>query len=125
MRHSSTIFEIGHYGGIFWRVHKFAKAGDFHCGHRHLINHATLISSGGVRCEIEEQEPREYWAPAVIEIDKDTRHQFTALADGTTYFCVFASSSEASAAGFDDASEGDRFGILAGLFCNGCTGCDL
>ena len=110
----SKYTELGMYGGIFWRVHQFEKAGDKHAGHKHYVDHATLIAQGSVLCEIEGQEPREYHAPAVIEIDKDIHHQFTALEDGTVYFCVFAPGPEATQMDLKSMANG---------FCGSCSGC--
>lgn len=121
----STIASLGFYGGIFWRVHEFLSAGDSHEGHRHHIDHATLVSQGAVRCEIEGQEPREYRAPAVIEIDANVFHRFTALEDGTIYFCVFAAR-DAKESAAKQLSPEERKSLTAGMaaqFCGSCTGC--
>jgi hypothetical protein len=122
----SSIFNLGFYGGLFWRVHRFAKAGDVHAGHKHLIDHATLVSQGTVLCEIYGQEPREYRAPAVIEIDKDLFHRFTALEDDTVYFCVFATQHVSAAGTVDHLSQAQKESMLAGIagaFCSSCSGC--
>jgi quercetin dioxygenase-like cupin family protein len=116
---SSKVDSLGFYGGIFWRIHHFLKAGDTHSGHKHLIDHATLVSQGSVKCEIEDEEPRIYTAPSVIEINKDIFHKFTALEDNTVYFCVFAT---------DHASDTDAvksmLNGMANKLCGDCKGCE-
>jgi quercetin dioxygenase-like cupin family protein len=81
---------MGAFGNIWVRQHHYAKKGDFHRGHLHYFDHVTLVATGGVLCEIEGEEPKEIWSPTFIAIAKDKLHKFTALADNTTYFCIFA-----------------------------------
>lgn len=122
---ASTHTPLGFYGGLFWRVHRFLKAGDQHEGHQHRIDHATLVSQGAVKCEIDGQPPREYRAPAVIEIDKDLWHRFTALEDDTIYFCVFAARDPRDAEAKPLSPE-ERASLTAGMakqFCGSCSGC--
>jgi hypothetical protein len=117
-QYRSKIQSLGFFGGTFWRMHGFARAGDTHAGHRHKIDHSTLVSQGGVRCEIEGRQPLEYWAPAVIEINKDIHHKFTALADGTVYFCVFATDN------LGETMPAPTLEKLRAELCADCKGCD-
>jgi hypothetical protein len=81
---------MGIFGNIWVRSHHYAKKGDQHRGHYHHFDHVTLVATGGVLCNVEGETPKEFWAPTFIVIAKDKKHQFTALADDTTYFCVYA-----------------------------------
>jgi hypothetical protein len=121
-------FEPGQYGGLFWRFHTFREAGDQHAGHRHLIDHVTIVTKGGIRVEIAQQDDREVWAPAVIPIDKGKYHRITALEAGTAYYCVFATNDPS----FTDHDYGtlyeglnieERKAVYSALFCVSCTGC--
>jgi hypothetical protein len=87
---------VSRYGGLSIRVHHFTHAGDQHRGHLHKIDHVTFLARGSVRVTFghnllpEEQEYRDYKAPALIEIDRDVYHQFEALEDDTMYACIFS-----------------------------------
>jgi|KBSMisStaDraftv2_1062788.scaffolds.fasta_scaffold1424112_1 hypothetical protein len=85
----SNIGKVEATGGIFARPHHFEKKGDKHRGHYHRQDHVTIVGRGGVLCEIENEDPKEVWAPAIIPVPKDKKHNFTALEDNTNYFCVF------------------------------------
>lgn len=115
MNKPSDFEGLGTYAGLFWRIHRFEKAGDFHKGHKHHVDHCTLVSQGSVRCVFgDSNEVREYTAPAIIEIDKNIQHQFTALEDDTVYFCVFSYGNHVSP---EEAES-----MMAGL-CGSCTIC--
>jgi hypothetical protein len=119
---------LGHYGGLFWRFHTFHEAGDEHAGHRHRIDHATILARGGVRVEIAGEDAREVWAPAVIPIDKDKYHRITALEAGTAYYCVFATNDPSYTdhdygSMYDGMSVEERKAAYAKVFCGSCTGC--
>jgi hypothetical protein len=121
----SLIGNVGFYGGLFRRMHHFRKAGDWHRGHKHHIDHTTFLFRGGVRVSLEGQEPVEYYAPTFIEIDKDVHHQFTALEDDTMYVCLFAAR-DAREASARPLSPQERASMLAGMtetFCGNCQGC--
>jgi hypothetical protein len=86
----SIVTEMGYFGNIWVRMHSYPKAGDIHKGHKHNFDHVTLVTSGKVLCEVEGHEPKEFTAPTFIVISKDKLHNFTAMEDNTTYFCIFA-----------------------------------
>ena len=86
----SKIVNHGFFSNIFWREHYFYKKGDKHEGHTHILDHATIVIKGSVEVKIEGKEPYNVSAPAVIEIEKEKLHEFTALEDETIYMCVFA-----------------------------------
>ena len=97
------------FGGLYIRPHYFAKAGDQHKGHRHFIDHVTVLTRGGVLIEygekdwevfpdqvVQSREYRVYDDPSkgpmiqFIEIDMNVYHRLTALEDNTMYSCVFS-----------------------------------
>lgn len=87
----SNVFQMGYFGNIWVRSHVFKKTGDTNGGgHYHYFDHVTLVISGGVLVEVDGFEPKEFWAPKFIVIDKNHKHKFTALKDNTIYYCVFA-----------------------------------
>jgi quercetin dioxygenase-like cupin family protein len=117
MNYHSTLKNIGFFGGMFVRMHQYSKAGDSYAGHRHVIDHMTLVSQGGVICETDEMEPKEYWAPAIIEIAREVQHRFTALADNTVYFCVFATDH------LEETKSGWTQEQIQDELCGDCKGC--
>ena len=137
----SKALEIGYFGNIWIRQHYYEKAGDSHQGHKHLFDHVTLIATGGVRCEVEGYEPREFYAPTFITIKKDLEHKFTALQDNTTYYCIFALrdiDGDVTDVYLGDNSpythehtvgnEGENYRRLletTKMMCPGCTGCNF
>jgi hypothetical protein len=82
--------ELGAFGNVWIRLHVLRKAGQANQGHRHNFDHVTIVATGGVRCEIDGRPPQDFMAPVIIEIAKNIEHRFSALADDTTYYCVFA-----------------------------------
>lgn len=80
---------VSTYGHMFHRVHHFAKAGDRHKGHYHHVDHVTILARGGIQITFGDGQIADYWAPNLIEIDKDVQHQITALEDDTLYICSF------------------------------------
>lgn len=76
-------------GNVALVMNVFRRAGDAAPGHRHHFDHPTLLTNGSVSCEVNGKATI-YHAPKVIFIPRDTRHQFTALEDGTTLWCVHA-----------------------------------
>lgn len=117
----SKIVNHGFYAGIFWREHFFYKKGDYHKGHTHKIDHATVIIKGSVRVNVEGKEPFDAVAPAIIEIPREVLHEFTALEDDTIYMCVFATGD------FNDTlvtmNDDQKVDWLKRELCNDCDGC--
>ena len=117
----SKIVNHGFYGGIFWREHFFYKKGDYHKGHTHHIDHATIIIKGSVRVEVEGKEPFNVTAPSVIEIPREVLHKFTALEDDTIYMCVFSTSNYADT--MIRMNDDEKVEWLKNELCNDCDGC--
>lgn len=87
----SDVNQMGYFGNIWVRSHFFAKSGDTNGeGHTHNFDHVTLLAVGDVLVEVEGYEPKEFYAPTFIVIDKDHKHKITALTDNVVYYCVFA-----------------------------------
>jgi len=74
---------------VYIRMMTFKKTGDREHGHRHPFDHASLLSAGRLRVEVE-GETKDFTAPAVIFIKAEARHQLTALNDNTVVSCVHA-----------------------------------
>jgi len=80
---------------VYTRLMYFKKAGDTEHGHEHVYDHATLVSSGSVLCELLDdnyvtESSKQFDAPALIFIKKLRKHKLTALTDNTTLACVHA-----------------------------------
>lgn len=82
--------ELGYFGNIWVRQNLLAKAGTETVGHKHKFDHVSLLAQGKVRVHVEGHEPKEFTAPTFIVIRKEYNHKFTALADNTIWYCVFA-----------------------------------
>lgn len=91
---ASPIIKIIAVSNVFSRIMHFQNAGDVEMGHKHIYDHATLVSSGTVRVDILNdsgiESSREFTAPDMVFIQKDKRHQLTALKDNTVCACVHA-----------------------------------
>jgi quercetin dioxygenase-like cupin family protein len=74
---------------VYIRMMTFKKTGDEEQGHCHPFDHASLLSTGALRVEVE-GEVKDFTAPAVILIKADAHHQLTALQDNTVVSCVHA-----------------------------------
>lgn len=119
----SKIVDHGFYAGIFWREHFFYKKGDYHKGHTHSIDHATVVVKGSIKVKVEGKDPFEVSAPSIIEIPREVLHEFTALEDDTIYMCVFSTSK------YEDTlftmSDEQKLEFLKRELCNDCDGCYL
>lgn len=120
---SSTSKKANHgfYANIYWREHTLAKAGDKHKGHKHVIDHATVVMKGSIDVLIEGKNTFIARAPCVIEIDKDKVHEFTALEDDTVYFCIFATNKLSET--MQPMSDDKKKEFLKETLCSDCTGC--
>jgi quercetin dioxygenase-like cupin family protein len=90
---TQTDIKCGHlcqFGGLTIRELTLEKAGHSHQGHKHVFDHITLVWKGGVICQVDNEAPVTYRAPAMIQIAADKWHKFTALEDDVHYFCMFA-----------------------------------
>ena len=86
----SEVNELGYFGNIWVRSHKYNKGQDNGGGHTHHFDHVTLLVNGRVQVEVEGHPPKIFTAPKFIVIKKEQKHKFTALEDNTIYYCVFA-----------------------------------
>jgi hypothetical protein len=82
--------ELGYFGNIWVRQNLLEKAGDSTQGHYHKFDHVSLLATGKVQVEVDGYPPKEFTAPTFIVIKKEYSHKFTALADNTIWYCVFA-----------------------------------
>ncbi len=83
-------------GNQYGRMYQLQQTGDFNVGHRHTFDHHTWLVSGGVRVE-SPVFSGEVWAPAVLIVPAEHKHQFTALVDNTIYICTHQLSADAAA----------------------------
>lgn len=117
----SKIVDHGFFANIFWREHYFYNKGDKHAGHTHELDHATILIKGSIEVKIENEEPYSVSAPAVIEIEKEKLHEFTALESGTIYMCVFATNDYEETLMKMDKDKKEQF--LKMMLCKDCGGC--
>ena len=76
-------------GNIFIRARFLLKDGDKVQSHEHNFDHTMILFTGAARVRRGEEEI-ELKAPAHCLIRKGTRHEITALAPGTTWWCVYS-----------------------------------
>lgn len=74
---------------IFVRMMHFKHEGDVECGHSHPFDHISMLSRGKIRITVGEHV-KEFKAPQMIFIKKETEHQLVALEDDTTVLCIHA-----------------------------------
>ena len=86
----SVVNELGYFGNIWVRSHKYNKNENNGGGHTHHFDHVTLLVSGRVQVEVEGHTPKIFTAPKFIVVKKEHKHRFIALEDNTVYYCVFA-----------------------------------
>lgn len=82
--------DLGYFGNIWVRQNLIKYAGVSKPGHKHKFDHVSLLTQGRVQVHVEGYEPKEFTAPTFIVIRKEHNHKFTALADDTIWYCVFA-----------------------------------
>lgn len=81
-------------GNVFIRPNRLEKAGDKVAGHAHNFDHTTIVFSGAVHVRgvlsngtvIE----RDFVAPAHFLVKADVRHEITAIAPDTIFWCVYS-----------------------------------
>jgi quercetin dioxygenase-like cupin family protein len=74
---------------VYMRMMTFKRKGDVELGHKHPYDHASLLSAGSLRVEVE-GERKDFKAPAVIFVRANAQHQLSALADNTIITCIHA-----------------------------------
>jgi quercetin dioxygenase-like cupin family protein len=82
--------ELGFIGNVWVRQNILEKSVQSNQGHKHKFDHVSLLTSGKVCVEVDGYAPKEFTAPTFIVIKKEHNHKFTALADNTVWYCVFA-----------------------------------
>lgn len=74
---------------IWTRMMHFVNAGDREQGHIHTHDHVTLLAYGKLEVEVD-GITTVFAAPHMIYINKDKKHQLTALEDNTLAYCIHA-----------------------------------
>ena len=74
---------------IWTRMMHFVNAGDREQGHIHTYDHVTLLAYGKLEVEVD-GITTVFEAPQMIFINKDKKHQLTALEDNTLAYCIHA-----------------------------------
>jgi hypothetical protein len=82
--------DLGYFGNIWVRQNVLEHAGDATGGHIHLFDHVSLLATGTVEVQIDDNPPRQFTAPTFIVIKKERPHKFTAITDNVLWYCVFA-----------------------------------
>ena len=72
----------------FKRMH-FKKAGDVEYGHSHPFDHVSFLSFGSAKVTVSGKS-KVFYAPQVIFIKKDLKHELEALEDNTEVTCIHA-----------------------------------
>ncbi len=92
---AGPIIKLISLSNVYTRMMYFEKKGDVEEGHKHMYDHATLVSSGSVLYEVLDdngvtQYSKVFNAPDMVYVDKNKFHRITALVDGTTCGCIHA-----------------------------------
>lgn len=74
---------------IWTRMMHFVNAGDQEQGHIHTYDHVTLLATGKLEVVVD-GIATVFEAPNMIYINKDKKHQLTALEDNTVAYCIHA-----------------------------------
>ena len=82
--------DLGYFGNIWVRQNVLQYAGDSTGGHIHLFDHVSLLATGTVEVQIDDNSPKQFTAPTFIVIKKERPHRFTAITDDVLWYCVFA-----------------------------------
>lgn len=80
--------DMGFFGNIWVRQHTLNQY-EFSPGHKHYFDHVTLLVSGTIEVEVE-NNTKQFIGPTYIIIRKDHQHKITALSDNVLYYCIFA-----------------------------------
>ena len=80
---------LGCVANLFSRMMHFKKKGDIEQGHTHTFDHLTLLASGSLLVDVNGVKT-EFSAPHMIYINKDVKHELTALEDNTIAYCIHA-----------------------------------
>lgn len=80
---------------VYCRLMHFKNKGDVERGHCHTYDHGTLLSSGRLQVDMfssndVHESSKIFEAPTFIFIQKDAKHQLTALEDNTVAVCIHA-----------------------------------
>lgn len=84
-----TTEELGFFGNIWVRAHRFAQVGEVMPGHTHRFDHVSFLTRGRVRVEVGEHAT-DYTAPAWIVVRKEHVHRLICLEAPADWWCVFA-----------------------------------
>lgn len=80
---------------VYCRLMEFEKEGDIELGHKHLYDHATLLSKGSLKVEILDDMDRVmsekiFESPSFIFIAKNIKHKLISLENETIACCIHA-----------------------------------
>ena len=73
---------------MFVKQFTLEKQGDEWLGDRHTFDHQSLLATGSVEAWVDGKAHNTYHAPTIIVIAKEISHNFLALEDDTTLFCI-------------------------------------
>ena len=80
-------------GNIFLRKWRGIEKGHVIEGHKHNFDHTTIVFTGAVKVRAKVQSgeiEREFRAPTHFLVRAGVEHEYTALEDGTEYWCVYS-----------------------------------
>lgn len=91
-----SIFSTGFFGGLYFRTFAAKNAGYVHTGHRHLIDHVSVLHTGRIRIYYRSgqhdtpYQAAEFIAPFCVEIKANVFHEIHVLEDNTSWSCCFS-----------------------------------
>jgi hypothetical protein len=80
---------------VYCRLMEFEKEGDIELGHKHLYDHATLLSKGSLKVEMLDEldhvvSEKIFQSPSFIFIAKNVKHKLISLENETIACCIHA-----------------------------------
>jgi uncharacterized protein (UPF0218 family) len=83
------VMEFAIVSNVWIKMMTFRKRGDTMAGHKHVFDHATMLSQGSLAVLVEGEETT-FTAPAIIFIERNKIHKLIAMEDNTVASCIHA-----------------------------------
>lgn len=81
---------VAHFGKILCIRFEMPKIGESISQHAHLKDHLSILASGSVSVQINNDPPTTYVSPHIIYVPAYREHKITSLSDDTVWYCIFS-----------------------------------
>lgn len=86
-----SMYETAYFGKILCIRFELPKIGAVLDQHAHIKDHLSILASGSVSVQINDEDPVVYQAPHIIYVPKFVEHKIVSLSENTTWYCIFSS----------------------------------